>query len=93
MAETGPALSPGPADGFPVARCAPCGRDVLTHVHVDERGEDRRLCVHCDAEIDPAEVRWVPADVLSDAGYEVLEEGTGGCGRPGCGQGRCGART
>src|SRR2546427_8041347 len=37
---------------FPVARCARCAREVLTHVHLDEGGEARRLCLHCDAEIE-----------------------------------------
>jgi hypothetical protein len=75
--------------GFPVSRCVPCGRDVLLHVHVDERGEERRLCLHCDAEIDPAEVRWVEEAALAALGYGVAGEG-GGCGKPDCGQGRCG---
>jgi hypothetical protein len=77
---------------FPVARCAICARDVLTHVHLDAAGEERRCCVHCDAELDPAELRWVSADELEGVGYEVLAE-AGGCGRPDCGQGRCGAPT
>jgi hypothetical protein len=93
MAEPGTAPSFGAPGDFPVARCGPCGRDVLTHVHVDERGEDRRLCVHCDAGIDPAEVRWMTAEELAGAGYEVIGEETAGCGRPGCGQGRCAARS
>ena len=45
--------------GFPVAPCSRCGREVLTHVHLDATGEPRRLCFHCDAEIEPATVRWV----------------------------------
>jgi hypothetical protein len=75
---------------FPVARCALCARDVLTHVHLDERGEERRLCLHCDAELDPAELRWVTAEELAGVGYAVMAEEGAGCGRPGCGQGRCG---
>jgi hypothetical protein len=76
-------------DDFPIARCAPCGRDVLTHVDLDAGGAERRRCVHCDAELDPAEVRWVDADALAHAGYAIGVDGAG-CGRPDCGQGRCG---
>jgi hypothetical protein len=78
-------------DAFPVARCAPCGRDVLTHVHLDARGEPRRLCLHCDAELDPTEVRWVEEAQLAPLGYG-LERDDGGCGRPGCGRGNCSNR-
>ena len=76
--------------GFPVARCARCARDVLTHVHLDARGEERRLCFHCDAELDPREVRWVAEGDLEPLGYGIEEEG--GCGRPGCGKGNCSNR-
>jgi len=75
---------------FPVSHCARCARDVLTHVHLDEDGEERRLCLHCDAEIDPRELRWVPAPALEPLGYEIGSAAAEGCGRPGCGQGRCG---
>lgn len=76
--------------GFPVARCARCDRDVLTHVHLDARGDERRLCFHCDAELDPREVRWVAERELEPLGYGIEEEG--GCGRPGCGKGNCSNR-
>ena len=76
--------------GFPVARCARCARDVLTHVHLDARGDERRLCFHCDAELDPREVRWVAEGELEPLGYGLEEEG--GCGRPGCGKGNCSNR-
>ena len=76
---------------FPVARCVPCAREVLTHVRVDE-GRERRCCVHCDAEIDPAEIRWVGASELDAVGYALLGDPGEGCGRPGCGQGRCANR-
>jgi hypothetical protein len=79
-------------DGFPVARCARCAREVLTHVHLDERGHARRLCVHCDAEIDPAEVRWVEEGSLEPLGYGLAGDEEGGCGRPGCGRGNCSNR-
>ena len=78
--------------GFPVTRCALCRRDVLTHVHLDERGEERRRCLHCDAEIDPLEVRWVQEEELGGLGYELASEDGFGCGRPGCGRGNCANR-
>lgn len=86
----GPAV--GFDDGFPIARCARCAREVLTHVHLDEGGRSCRLCFHCDAEIDPAEVRWVGEGDLEPLGYGLHQEETGGCGRPGCGRGNCSNR-
>jgi len=65
---------------------------VLTHVHLDEGGEARRLCLHCDAEIDPAEVRWVDEAALEPLGYGLHRAEEGGCGRPGCGRGNCSNR-
>ncbi len=76
--------------GFPIAGCARCGRDVLTHVTLGPGGREARRCVHCDAELDPQEVRWVPEADLGRVGYAV--EGPAGCGEGGCGGGRCGAR-
>jgi hypothetical protein len=73
--------------GFPVTWCARCARDVLTHVHVDASGEPVRLCLHCDAEIDPREVRWVEEARLEPLGYALQDDA--GCGRPGCGRGNC----
>jgi|CXWL01.1.fsa_nt_gi hypothetical protein len=85
------ALTAAPGERhFPVARCAPCGRDVLTHVVLDAAGREDRCCVHCDATLDPAELRWVGVPALNDLGYAMEGESEGGCGREGCGQGRCG---
>jgi hypothetical protein len=81
----------GPEPEFPVSHCVPCGRDVLTHVHVDERGAEHRFCLHCDAEIDLAAVRWIGEPALEPLGYRLDGDEPLGCGRPGCGQGRCGA--
>jgi len=77
------------AGEFPVAHCARCARDVLTHVHLDARGDERRLCLGCDAEIDPREVRWVGDGELQTLGYGLYDDEGGGCGRPGCGRGNC----
>jgi hypothetical protein len=76
--------------GFPMARCAPCGRDVLTHILLGERGDEHRRCIHCDAEIDPEEVRWVVESELTARGYAVEGDRGPGCGKPDCGMGRCG---
>jgi hypothetical protein len=79
-------------DGFPISHCGRCARDVLTHVDLDPNGEPRRLCLHCDAEIDPAEVRWAAATELEPLGYVLGADEEGGCGRPGCGRGNCANR-
>ena len=79
-------------EGFPVARCARCARDVLTHLHFDEDGEPHRLCFHCDADLDPDDVRWVSETALDVMGYGLHREEAGGCGRPGCGRGNCASR-
>jgi len=51
-------------------------------------------CARCarDAEIDPAEVRWVGEVELEPLGYGLHRAEEGGCGRPGCGRGNCGSR-
>ena len=87
---TGASADAAVAADFPVSRCARCAREVLTHVHVDDDGDARRRCLHCDAEVDPAAMRWVGEADLGSLGYELLGDETGGCGRPGCGRGRCG---
>jgi hypothetical protein len=75
--------NPAP-EGFPVASCGRCAREVLVHVEIDETGRERRRCLHCDAELDPAALRWVPERDLEALGYGVYGAG---CGRPGCGGG------
>ena len=80
------------AGDLPFARCARCAREVLTHVHLDERGVERRLCLHCDAEIDPREVRWLDESAVAALGYALRADDEGGCGRPGCGRGNCANR-
>ena len=81
-----------PEVDFPVGHCARCARDVLTHVHLDEHGMERRRCLHCDAEMDPHEIRWVLAGGLAALGYDVGDDASEGCGRPGCGKGNCASR-
>ena len=77
-----------PATTFPIARCAPCDRDVLAHLWLDDHDGERYGCIHCDAELDPRELRWVSEDALAAAGYAVWAEREH-CGRPDCGGGRC----
>ena len=81
-------MTTGGASTFPVARCVPCGRDVLAHVALDRDGGERYGCLHCDAALDPAELRWVAEPELAAVGYAVWDEGEH-CGRPDCGGGRC----
>ena len=84
---------PTPAEsGVPVADCPRCGREVLTHVHLDPAGEPQRRCFHCDAEIEPAAVRWIDEEALDSLGYAFHREAAEGCGRPGCGRGNCANR-
>jgi hypothetical protein len=67
---------------FPMARCAGCGKTVLTYVALDDRGEETRCCVHCDAPVAGA-LKWVSAGELEAAGYNVghrpAQDGAG-CG-------------
>ena len=77
---------------FPVTRCARCDRDVLTHVHFDDDGGEHRLCYHCDTELDPETLRWVPETALAALGYGLHLDNEAGCGRPGCGKGNCANR-
>jgi hypothetical protein len=73
---------------FPVARCGPCGRDVLAHLSLGDADGERYGCLHCDAELDPMELRWVVEAELAAVGYAVCAEREH-CGRPDCGGGRC----
>lgn len=74
---------------FPMARCGSCEREVITYVDLDERGEERRRCLHCDDLL--TECRDVDADDLEAAGYALIEArgcGNGGGCSSGCGQRR-----
>jgi len=62
---------------------------VLAHVCVDGRGSEQYGCIHCDAGLDPAELRWVVENELDGIGYGLVAEREH-CGRPDCGGGRCG---
>ena len=81
-------MTPDDVTTFPVARCVPCGRDVLAHLWLDDAAAERYGCIHCDAELDPAELRWIAEPDLAAVGYAVQAEREH-CGRPDCGGGRC----
>jgi hypothetical protein len=72
---------------FPLGWCLGCGREVLTCAVLDDDG---RHCVHCGSAI-AGPVRASRGAELGDRGYALHEEQ--GCGRPGCGGGRCGTRS
>ena len=82
-------MSASPTSEFPVTSCATCGRDVLCHVDLDADDREVVRCIECATIVAAADVRWLPMAELEAAGYGfVLPEG--GCGRPDCGNGRCG---
>ncbi len=72
---------------FTVGWCAICDREVLTCADYDAEGDELRRCVHCDQRVSRA-LHAVRGDELTTRGYVVDEPG--GCGRPDCGNGRCG---
>ena len=76
-------------DVFPVGHCARCERTVLAAVRLEADREERRHCACCDAELDPAELRWVTESALEALGWIAWTEAET-CGRPDCGGGRCG---
>lgn len=77
---------------FPVARCGPCERTVLTYVTLAEDGGELRRCVHCDAAISGA-LEWIPAEALEADGYSIGHVPRGpGCGHGGGGCGSCPGR-
>lgn len=71
---------------FPTAHCQRCDKIVLTCIGLDDAGNERRHCVHCDAEVE-AELRWASADELEADGYYFgrAPEKTGGACGSGCG--------
>lgn len=71
---------------FPLGRCGHCAREVLTAA---SEGEARH-CVHCGEAI-AGPIRQARGMDLGDSGYALHEEQ--GCGRPDCGNGRCGSRS
>jgi hypothetical protein len=77
------------AGEFPTARCAVCDKSVLCFLDLDDAGADVVRCLDCSAAVDPAAVEWRDLGGVETLGYGlVLPEG--GCGRPDCGNGRCG---
>ncbi len=81
-----------PAPEFPVTSCATCGRDVLCYLDLDTDDNEIARCLECATEAPPVAIRWLSLAELEALGYGyVLPEG--GCGRPDCGNGRCGRAT
>jgi hypothetical protein len=75
---------------FLLGWCAHCAREVLTAVTSAATKVEERACVHCDTTI-VAPFSQVAGDDLAARGYGAIED-TSGCGRPDCGNGRCGTR-
>ena len=74
---------------FPIVRCATCAREVLGYLDLDEQDHAVTRCLECATVADAAAVRFGDLAAIEAIGYGfVLPEG--GCGRPDCGQGRCG---
>jgi hypothetical protein len=72
---------------FLLGECPICLKQVLTHVDFDADGSELRRCVHCDATIDAAALRWVDGSELESTGYALLEArvcGNGGGCSSGC---------
>jgi hypothetical protein len=77
------------APTFPIVRCAVCAREVLGYLDLDADDREVTRCLECATAADPAAVRLGDLHAIEAIGYGyVLPEG--GCGRPDCGQGRCG---
>jgi hypothetical protein len=74
---------------FPIVRCAPCAREVLGYLDLDADDREVTRCLACATIADAAAIRFGDLAAIEAIGYGfVLPEG--GCGRPDCGQGRCG---
>ena len=77
------------AQAFPIVPCAVCAREVLGYVDLDAHDRAVTRCLVCATVADPATVRFGDLHAIEAIGYGfVVPEG--GCGRPDCGQGRCG---
>ena len=86
---SGPMASGHTGTEFPVAHCAVCEKDVLCHLDLDEDDQELMRCLDCSTPVDAPAVRWLDIHAIEELGYGfVLPEG--GCGRPDCGNGRCG---
>ena len=73
----------------PIVRCATCAREVLGYVDLAEDEREVTRCLEGATIADAAAIRFGDLAAIEAIGYGfVLPEG--GCGRPDCGQGRCG---
>jgi hypothetical protein len=74
---------------FPVARCTACDKDVLCYVDLDEADCEIFRCLDCSTAADATRVRWLDLPDIEEIGYGFVLP-PAGCGRPDCGNGRCG---
>lgn len=79
----------GATTEFPVTRCAHCDRDVLCVLDLDDADQPLARCLECGTAADPTAVRSLQLADLEAIGYGFVLP-AGGCGRPDCGNGRCG---
>jgi len=74
---------------FPIVHCPVCERDVLGYLDLDEQEQRVTRCLECATVAAAVAIRWGDLHAIEAIGYGfVLPEA--GCGRPDCGQGRCG---
>ena len=69
-----------------MSHCIECEKLVLTYVGLDEAGNERRACVHCDGAV-ADEIQWVSPGELEQSGYyfgSPPEKGASACSS-GCG--------
>ncbi len=75
---------------FPIVRCTVCDADVLGYVDLDEHDREVTRCLECATVAAADAIRFGDLHAIEELGYGyVLPEG--GCGRPDCGRGKCGA--
>lgn len=77
------------ATEFPVTHCGVCDREVLCYLDLDEADREIARCLECSTPAAAGTVRWLDLGDLEALGYGFVLP-PAGCGRPDCGQGRCG---
>jgi hypothetical protein len=77
------------ATDFPVTHCRACDREVPCYLDLDAADQEIARCLECSTPADPTAVRWLDLADLEALGYGFVLP-PAGCGRPDCGNGRCG---
>jgi len=78
-----------PPTEFPIVHCAKCATDVLGYLDLDDADREVTRCLVCATAAEASAIRFGDIHAIEAIGYGfVLPEA--GCGRPDCGQGRCG---